>query len=87
MVGRNDEANSRYGLRNREHRNSNDVLSINKQRSNDKEKDEEEEDEVDRPPQRHRIDGSNNEDPGEMLDVPRMINFEGNLEQQLNPEG
>ena len=62
-------------------------MSINKQRSNDEEEDKEEEDEVDRPPQRRRIDGDNNEDPGEMLDVPREIDFEGNSDLILNPEG
>ena len=63
MDGRNDEFNNRYGLRNRKHRISNDVLSINKQRSNDKEKDEEEEDEVDRPQQRRRVYEASNKDP------------------------
>ena len=87
MDGRNDKANNRYGLRNREHRNSNDVLSINKQWSKDKEEDKEEEDEVDHPHQRLRFDKANNKDPGEMLDVPRVIDFEGDLDQILIPEG
>ena len=54
--GRNDDDNNRYGLRNREHSNRDDVYSINKQRSNNEEKDKEEEEEVVRPQQRHRVD-------------------------------
>ena len=90
MDGRNDKDNNRYGLRNREHSNCDDVMSINKQRSNDEEKEEDEEDEedeVDRPHQRCRVDKTNNEDPEEMLDVPRVIDFEDDLDQILNPEG
>ena len=83
MDGRNDEANNRYGLRNREHCNRNYVMSLNKQRSSDEEEDKEEEDEVNRPHQRCRVDKANNEDPGEMLDVPRVIDFEA---FSLNPE-
>ena len=86
MDGRNDKANNRYGLRNCKHSNRDDVLSINEQRSNDKVEDEEKEDEVNRPHQRRRVDKANNEDSGEMLDVPRLIDFEA-LEQALNPEG
>ena len=67
MDGRNDEANNRYGLRNREHNNRNDVLSINIQGSGNKEDDEEE---IDRPHQMRRVDEANNKDPEEMMDVP-----------------
>ena len=84
MDGRNDETNNQYGLRNRKHSNRDDVLSINEQRSGDKEEEENEENEVDRPHQRRRVDYTNNEDHEEMLDVPRVINVEA-LEQALNP--
>ena len=57
-------------------------MSINKQRSNNEEEDEEEKDEVERSYQRRRVDKANNEDPGEMLDVPRVIDFEA---FSLNP--
>ncbi len=84
---RNDESNNRYRLRNREHSNSDGVMSIHEQGSgNDDEEEEEEEDEVHRPHQRRRVDKTNNKDPEEILDVPRVINFEA-LEQALNPEG
>ena len=69
MDGRNDEANNRYWLRNREHNNRNGGQSINKQGSDDKEEEEEEEeeeDEVDRLHQRRCVDKTNNEDPEEM---------------------
>ena len=85
MDGRNDEANNRYRLRNREHSNSDGVMSIHEQGSgNDDEEEEEEEEEIDRPPQRRRIDGANDRDPEDMLDVPRHIDFEAFA---LNPEG
>ena len=83
MDGTNDNDNNRYGLRNREHSNHDDVLSINKQRSNDEEKDKEEEEEVVRPQQRRRVDEEKNKEPGETLDLPRAIDFEACA---LNPE-
>ena len=85
-----EEANNRYGLRNREHSNRDNVMSIHKQGSGDEEEDKEEEEEDkeeeenDRPTQRRRIDESNDEDPEDMLDVPRQIDFEAFA---LNPEG
>ena len=63
MEGRNDEANNRYGLKKCKHSNRDDVLSINKQGSGDKEEEEKEEDVVDRPHQRLCVDDTNNEDP------------------------
>ena len=87
MDGRNDEANNRYGLRNREHSNRDGVMSIHEQGSGDNEEDEEEEEEeeeIDRPPQRRRIDEANDRDPVGLLDVPRVIDFEAFA---LNPEG
>ena len=62
-------------------------MSINKQQSNNKDKDREEEDEVNRPYQRRRVDQAINEEPEEQLDVPTVIDFDGNLEQLLNPDG
>ena len=65
-------------------------MSIHKQGSGDEEEDkeeeeeDEEEEENDRPTQRRRIDESNDEDPEDMLDVPRAIDFEAFA---LNPEG
>ncbi len=86
MDGRNDKAaNNRYGLRNREHSNHNGGLSISGEGSGGKEEDKEEEDVGNSPHQRRRVDDANNEDPGEMLDVPRVIDFDGNSEQLLNP--
>ncbi len=77
MDGRNDEAaNNRYELLNREHSNRDGGLSISGEGSGNKEEDEEEEDGGNRPHQRRRVDQANNEDPGEMLDVPRAIHFE-----------
>ena len=70
----NDKANNRYGLRNRKHSNRNNVMSIHKQGSGDKEEKEEEkeeEEEIVRPPQRRRIDGANNGDLEDMMNVPR----------------
>ena len=58
MDGRNDKANNRYGLRNREQRNGNDALSINEHGSNDGEE-EEEEGENNRPHQRRHVDEAN----------------------------
>ena len=84
MDGRNDEAKNQYGLRNRAHNNRDDGLRIDKQGSDNKE---EEEEEVDRPHQRRRVDKANNKDPEENLNVPVEIDFEGNLEQILNPGG
>ena len=84
MDGRNDEANNQYGLRNRKHNKLDYGLSINKQGSDNKE---EEEEEVDRPHQRRRVDEANNGDPGENLDVPSEIDFEGELEEILNQGG
>ena len=72
MGGRNDKANNQYGLRNCKHKHRGGGLSINRNGSNNKE---EEEEEVDRPHQRHRVDGANNKDPEEMMDVPRVIDF------------
>ena len=40
-----EEANNRYGLRNREHSNRDNVMSIHKQGSGDEEEDKEEEEE------------------------------------------
>ena len=60
-------------------------MSINKHGSNDKE--EEEEKEVDRPHQKRRVDEANNKDPEKNLDVPKEIDFEGNLGHILNPGG
>ena len=74
MDGRNDEAaNNRYELRNRKQSNRDDVLSISRQGSGDKEDDKEEEEEVVRPQQRRRVDQADNEEPGEMLD--RLCSF------------
>ena len=87
MDGMNDKANNRYGLRNREHSNRDNVMSIHEQGSGDEEKDEEEdkeEEEIDCPLQRRRIDGANDGDPEDMMDVPRHIDFEAFA---LNPEG
>jgi len=84
MDNRNDGANNRYGLRNHKHKNCDGELSINEHGSND---DEEEEEEDDHPHQRRRVDKTNNGDPEEILDVPRLIDFEGNLDQILNPRG
>ena len=42
MDGRNDKANNQYKLKNREHNNLDDGLSIDKQGSDDEEEDEEE---------------------------------------------
>ena len=85
MDGRNDKANNRYGLRNREHNNRDGGLSINKHGSNDKE--EEEEGEDDRPHQRRRVNEENNKDPEDILDMPVAIDFEGGFDQILNPGG
>ena len=74
--GRNDKANNQYGLWNREHINREGGLIINKHGSNNGDKDKEEEDEVNRPHQRRRVDEADNEDAGEVLDVPRVIDFE-----------
>ena len=79
MDGRNDKSNNLYGLRNRENNNRDGGLSINKHGSNKKEE------EDDRPHQRRRIDETNNGDPEENLDMPVEIDFEGNLDQILNP--
>ena len=84
MDSRNDKTNNRYGLRNRKHNSHNNGLSIDKQGSNNKE---EEEEEVDCPCQRRRVDKASNKDPGENLDVPVEIDFEGDLDQILNPGG
>ena len=76
MDSRNDKANNRYGLRNREHINHNDGLSINRQGSGDKEKVEEEEEEGNRPHQRRCVDLADNENHEEVMEVPRVIDFE-----------
>ena len=86
MDGRNDEAaNNQYKLWNREHSNRDGGLSISGEGSGDKEEEEEEEDEDVRPHQRRCVDQKNadSEDPGEMLDVPRVIDFKAFA---LNPE-
>ena len=86
MDGRNDDAaNNRYGLRNREQSNREGRLSISGEGSGNKEENKEEKDGGNHPHQRRRVDEANNKDPEEMLDVPRVINFEGNLDQILNP--
>ena len=52
--------------------------TISGEGSGNKEEDKEEEDEDVRPHQRRRVDqaDADNKDPGEMLDVPRAIDFE-----------
>ena len=87
MDGRNDKANNRYGLRNRKHSNRDDGLNIDKHGLDNKDEEEEEEYEVNCPHQRRRVGEANNGDPEEQLDVPRVIDFDGDLEQLLNPEG
>ena len=74
MDGRNDKANNQYGLRNHDHINRNGGLSINKNGSNNGE--EEEEEENNHPHQRRRVDKANIKNHGEVLDVPRAIDFE-----------
>ena len=79
MDGRNDEAaNNRYGLRNREHSNRDGGLSISGEGSGDKEEDKEEEDGGNRPHQRRRVDQADADDEnlGEVLEVPTAIDFE-----------
>jgi hypothetical protein len=76
MDGRNDKANNQCRLKNRKHNNHDGGLSIDEQGSNAKE---EEEEEGDRPHQRCHVDEANNGDPGENLEVPREIDFEGDL--------
>ncbi len=85
MDGRNDKAaNNQYELWNCEHSKRNDVLSISGQGSGKKEEDKEEEEEVVRPQQRRRVDQADNKDPGEILDVPIVIDYAAFA---LNPEG
>ena len=84
MDGRNDKTNNQYGLRNRKHNNRNDGLSINEHGSNNEE---EEEEEDNRPHQRRRVDEADNGDPGENLDMPVEIDFEGNSDKIMNPGG
>ena len=55
-------------------------MSINEHGSNNKE---EEEGEDDLPHQRRRVDETNNGDLEEILDVPRVIDFEDDLDQIL----
>ena len=84
MDNRNNEDNNRYRLRNHKHNICDDGLRIDKQGSEDKD---DEEEEVDCPHQRRHVEEANNEDPEDNLDVPVEIDFEGNLEQILNPGG
>ena len=79
MDGRNDDAaNNRYGLQNREQSNREGRLSISGEGSGNEEEDKEEEDGGNRPHQRRRVDqaDADNENHGEVLEVPRMIDFE-----------
>ena len=76
MDGRNDKPNNRYELRNYEHSNHNDVLSISRQGSGNKEEDKEEENGGKHPHQRRRVDQADDKNHGEVLDVPREIDFE-----------
>ena len=87
MDGRNDKDSNQYGLRNSKHNNRDGGLSINEHGSNNDKEEEEEEGEDDRPHLRRRVNEENNEDPEENLEVPREIDFEGNLDQILNSEG
>jgi len=73
MDSRNDKANNQYGLRNRKHINHNDGLSING--PGNKEEEKEREDECNSPHQRRRVDEADNKDPGEVMEVPRVIDF------------
>ncbi len=78
MDGRNDKAaNNQYGLRNREHSNRDGGLIISGEGSGNKEEDKEEEDEDVCPHERRRVDqaDADDKDPGEILDVPRAIDF------------
>ncbi len=85
MDSRNDKAaKNQYELRNRKKSNRDDVLSIIKQGSGDKEEDKEEEEEVVCPQQRRHVDQADNEYPGLFLDVPRVIDYAACA---LNPEG
>ena len=89
MDGRNYKDNNRYRLRNHKHNIHNagsgrEEEDSDKQISEDKYKEEEE---VDRPHRRRRVDKEDNKDPEENLDVPVKIDFEGDLDQILNPEG
>ena len=87
MDGRNDDAtNNRYGLRNREQSNRKGRLSISGEGSGNEEEYKEEEDGGNRPHQRRRVDQADADDKnhGEVLDVPRVIDFEAFA---LNPEG
>ena len=84
MGGRNNKANNRYGLRNRGHSKHDDVMSINGHGSNDGDKDKEKDDEGNRPHQRRRVDDADDKDPGEVMEVPRVIDFE---RITLNPNG
>ncbi len=84
MDSRNDKANNQYGLRNRKHINRKGGLSIHKQGSGNKEEDKEEEEEVFRPHQRRRVDQADDNNHGEVMDVPRAIDFSAFA---LNPEG
>ncbi len=86
MDGMNDEANNQYGLRNCEHSNHDNVMSIHKQGSGNKEEGKEEEEEVVHPHQRRRVDqaDANDKNLGEVLEVPTAIDFEA---YALNREG
>ncbi len=83
MDSRNDEANNRYGLWNREHINHDAGLSINGQGSGNKKEFKEEKDEGNRPHQRRRVDRADNKNHEEVMEVPRKIDFEAFA---LNPE-
>ncbi len=85
MDSRNDKPNNQYELRNRKHSNRNDGLSISGQRSGDQEEGKEEEDGGNHPHQRCHVgvDKADNEDAGEVMEVPRVIDFE---RFPLNPD-
>ena len=76
MDSRNDEINNRYELRNCKHSNCNDGLSINGQGSGDKEEGKEEEDEGNCPHQRRCVDQADNKNHEEVMEEPRVIDFE-----------